>query len=582
MIDLKRVRTFGLIAGGTLSFVAAIGMVESFNERTLINPGITMGLLLILGIAAVFGYIVAAGKPNPLVETARDSRSGGIAGGLTGAIAGVVTSLFVLFVDTFDVSEFFPNMREPLVEAMTFELGVPVGLLVLTAVVTATAAAGGAFHGMSDSFRAGMSRALGWVVAFALFELVVSEILDFADPLVDLIYAPRGGLQPWAAVIIGALAWWLSTRYKGRGEAFTERVKDSEAGSRLRRSVILFGVAAVIILPMIVGGVVNELLITSGLFILMGLGLNIVVGLAGLLDLGYVAFFAVGAYGTAILTSPSSPAFAPGLSWWIALPIVMVLAAIAGLFVGTPVIRMRGDYLAIVTLGFGEIVRILLLSDWLTPIFGGAQGITRIPGIPVPGAGTISGTDPQLFIYFTFMFVLLAAYISYRAQNSRIGRSWAAMREDEDVAEAIGISTVQAKLLAFVTGAVIASFAGALFSAKVGTVFTNSFDVLVSIIILVVVIVGGMGSIRGVVVGALVLIGILGGPKSPGLLAEFSEFKLLIYGALLVYMMLKRPEGLLPSVRRSRELHGEDLTQDAWLDKGGDFTGDSAEEEATT
>ena len=151
------------------------------------------------------------------------------------------------------------------------------------------------------------------------------------------------------------------------------------------------------------------------------------------------------------------------------------------------------------------------------------------------------------------------------------------MREDEDVAEATGINTVTSKLLAFVTGAIVASFAGALFSAKVGAVFTNSFDVLVSIIILVVVIVGGMGSIPGVMAGAFVLIGVLGGPKSPGLLAEFSEYKLLIYGAILVFMMLKRPEGLIPSVRRSRELHQEEMAQDAWLDKQGDFDTEDAE-----
>ncbi len=576
MTSTRHTRNLGLIGGLALAFVAAIGMAESFNERTLINPGITMGLLLLIGIPATVGVLAARGVPNPLLEPVRDVSQGAKFGALAGLIAGAVGSLFVALVNSADLTEFFPNMRPSMVDAMTFDQGVPVGIIMLIALTTAAGAAGGAFYGSSDELRAGLSRAIGWVLGFAFLELVVTEILEFADPVVDVIYARRGGLQPWSALVIGGLAWWLSERYKGRGKEFVETVKQSDANSRLRRSVILFGIAAVLILPLLVGGIVNELLITSGLFILMGLGLNIVVGLAGLLDLGYVAFFAVGAYGTAILTSPSSPTFAPGLNWWVALPIVMVLAAIAGLLVGTPVIRMRGDYLAIVTLGFGEIVRILLLSDWLTPYFGGAQGMTRIPGIPIPGE-TISGTDPQFFIYFTAIFVLLAAYISYRAQTSRIGRAWAAMREDEDVAEAIGISTVQAKLLAFVTGAVIASFAGALFSAKVGTVFTNSFDVVVSLIILVVVIVGGMGSIRGVMVGALVLIGVLGGPKTPGLLAEFSEFKLLIYGALLVIMMLKRPEGLLPSVRRTRELHQEEMSQDAWLDKGGNFTGDEAE-----
>jgi branched-chain amino acid transport system permease protein len=148
-----------------------------------------------------------------------------------------------------------------------------------------------------------------------------------------------------------------------------------------------------------------------------------------------------------------------------------------------------------------------------------------------------------------------------------------AIREDEDVAEAMGVNTTNTKLMAFVVGAVLASFSGAIFSAKVGSIFPTSFMMLVSIIILVVVIVGGIGNITGVIVGALVLIGVLGGPKQPGLLQEFSEFKLLIYGALLIWMMLKRPEGLVPNVRRTRELHQDEFLQDAWL-KGEIDTGD--------
>ena len=239
---------------------------------------------------------------------------------------------------------------------------------------------------------------------------------------------------------------------------------------------------------------------------------------------------------------------------------------IAGLLVGTPVLRMRGDYLAIVTLGFGEIVRITLLSDWLAPLFGGAQGIRQIPGIQVADT-EVSAITPELMIYAMMAFVFLAAYISWRIEDSRVGRAWAAMREDEDVAEAVGVDTVKAKLMAFITGAIIASFAGALFAAKVGSVFASSFQIVTSIIILVIVIVGGMGNIAGVAVGALILVGILGGPNQPGLLQEFGQFKLLLYGALLVYMMLKRPEGILPSKQRQQELHQEEVLQDAWLDK---------------
>jgi branched-chain amino acid transport system permease protein len=570
MSNLHRAVRLGLIGGLAMSFVGAIGMVDKFDDRLLIDPFLTLGMLVLFGIPVAIGVLVARGEPNPLVEPERDPAAGAVSGLLAGAIAGIVTALYTFLIDGVSVQQHFPNMSPQMVDALTFGLGVPTGLLALAGGAAIAGALGGAAFGLADTIRHGLARAVGWVLGFALLESLIDDMFEFAEPVVDLIYTPLGVVRWLSAIVIGVLAWFLHTRFRGQGRRFTAAVGEADSKSNLRRGVIVVVALAVLILPQLLGGILNELMINVALFILMGLGLNIVVGHAGLLDLGYVAFFAVGAYGTAVLTSPLSPTVDPLLNWWVALPIVLVFAVIAGILVGTPVIRMRGDYLAIVTLGFGEIVRILLLSDWLTPIFGGAQGIRRIPGIQVPGMGTIGGTDPELFVYFTMFFVGIAAYISYRAQESRVGRAWAAMREDEDVAEAIGVNTVQSKLLAFVTGAVIASFAGALFSAKVGTVFTNSFDVLVSIIILVVVIVGGMGSIPGVMVGALVLIGILGGPKSPGLLQEMSEYKLLIYGALLVYMMLKRPEGLLPSVRRTRELHGEEMAQDAWLDKGGE------------
>ena len=263
--------------------------------------------------------------------------------------------------------------------------------------------------------------------------------------------------------------------------------------------------------------------------------------------------------------------------WWFTLPVVLVVGVLAGIMVGTPVIRLRGDYLAIVTLGFGEIVRITFLSDAASGVFGGAGGIRQIPGIPL-GFDTISGSDPEYILYFALALLLLAAWVSHALLNSRVGRAWTAMREDESVAEVMGIDTVRSKLSAFIVGAVLAALGGALFSAKLGSIFPTSFELLISIVILVVVIVGGMGNITGVAVGAIVLIGVLGGPRQPGLLAEFGEFKLLIYGVILVYMMLKRPEGLVPSVRRQRELHQDEFTQDAWFDKAGEFTETAAEE----
>ena len=579
MNDFKRYLNFGLLAGLTVAFLGGIGMTEGFNERTLINPILRMGDLFMYGSILTFAYFAVRGEVNIHVETERHLGPSAVAGAVVGLVSGLATTVFVLVVENFDLVKYFPNMDDAMVDSLTVDRGIPSGLFLMIGISALAGAIAGVLTALSDGVRRQVWLISGWVIGFALLEIVFIDIVE-SRPVIRFVYSSDGGLKLYSAAIIAVAVWFLSTRYQGRIGEFSKKVRASDSKSRLRRGMIALAAFAAIVLPMLLGGILNELMINVSLFILMGLGLNIVVGLAGLLDLGYVAFFAVGAYGTAVLTSPLSPAISPELNWWLALPIILVMAAIAGLLVGTPVIRMRGDYLAIVTLGFGEIVRILLLSDWLTPLFGGSQGIRRIPGIQVPFVGEVGGTRPELFIYLTMIFVAIAAYISYRSQNSRVGRSWAAMREDEDVAEATGVNTVQAKLLAFVTGAIVASFAGALFSAKVGAVFTNSFDVLVSIVILVVVIVGGMGSIPGVIVGAIVLIGVLGGPKSPGLLAEFSEYKLLFYGAILIIMMLKRPEGLIPSVRRSRELHADELDQDAWLDKGGDFTPDEAE--ATT
>jgi branched-chain amino acid transport system permease protein len=309
------------------------------------------------------------------------------------------------------------------------------------------------------------------------------------------------------------------------------------------------------------GPFVSQVLDSAGIYLLMALGLNIVVGYAGLLDLGYVAFFAVGAYMTAILTSAQSPLITPEMAFLAALPFVLFAAAIAGIMVATPVIRMRGDYLAIVTLGFGEIARILLNSEWLSPIFGGAQGITNIPNLAI---GPIKFNSPEDYFYPIFLFVLIAAYVTYALEKSRWGRAWMAMREDESVAEAMGINIVTAKLSAFVVGAVLASFGGALFATQIGSVFPHSFDIVVSITVLVIIIVGGMGSVPGVAVGALALIGL------PNLLREFSEYQFLFYGVLLIVMMLNKPEGFIPSKRRAQELHQDEFSQDAWLEIYGD------------
>jgi branched-chain amino acid transport system permease protein len=299
-------------------------------------------------------------------------------------------------------------------------------------------------------------------------------------------------------------------------------------------------------------------------FALLGLGLNIVVGYAGLLDLGYVAFYAFGAYMLGLLTGATlntttgaaAPAFSMNLNFYLAVIIVAILAAGVGVLIGAPVLRLRGDYLAIVTLGLGEIVSTITRSTWAQPLVGGPQGMRDITNA---GFGLLDFRKPQHFYYLGLAFVAFAMFVSWRLSRSRVGRAWNAMREDEQVADAIGVSTTRYKLLAFSMGGAIGSLAGALFAVKIGSLTPASFEIIVSITALSVVILGGLGSLPGVAVGALVLLGL------PGLLTEFEEYRELIYGGVLVAIMILRPQGLIPNVRRSRELQEEERSQDAFL-----------------
>jgi branched-chain amino acid transport system permease protein len=298
-------------------------------------------------------------------------------------------------------------------------------------------------------------------------------------------------------------------------------------------------------LPLL-GSYPSEVLNEVSRFLLMGLGLNIVVGFAGLLDLGYVAFFAIGAYTMGVLTSPEITWHPFHMSFWAALPFAVGFSVLAGVILGVPVLGMRGDYLAIVTLGFGEIIQRLAISDWLKPYIGGSNGITLIPK---PTIGPIAFDTPQTLFYVFLAGCLIVAFMSQRVKDSRLGRAWMAMREDEDVAEAMGIDLVKTKLMAFATGAAFAGLSGAIFASKLTSIYPHSFQLMISINVLCLIIVGGMGNVPGVIVGALALIGL------PELLREFAEYRLLMYGAALVAMMLLRPEGLLPEARRRLELH---------------------------
>ncbi|MCF6246694.1 MAG: branched-chain amino acid ABC transporter permease [Desulfobacula sp.] len=280
----------------------------------------------------------------------------------------------------------------------------------------------------------------------------------------------------------------------------------------------------------------TSIMISALVYVMLGLGLNIVVGLAGLLDLGYVAFYAVGAYAYALLNLHF------GISFWIVLPVSAVLGFICGTLLGYPVLRLRGDYLAIVTLGFGEIIRIIL-ENW-DEFSNGPRGI---PNVPAPSFfGYQFGQHGSvIYIYFIVIaLVLLTIFFVSRLENSKIGRAWIALRDDEIACQAMGIDKFKTKLTAFALGATWASIAGVVFAAKTSFVNPMSFTIWESITILCVVVIGGMGSAIGVIAGALVLI------LLPEYLRAVSEYRMLVFGALQVIVMVFKPEGLIQSVRK--------------------------------
>ena len=302
-------------------------------------------------------------------------------------------------------------------------------------------------------------------------------------------------------------------------------------------------------------------LFTVATYVLVALGLNIVVGYAGLLDLGYVGFYAVGAYTVGVLSSEHG-----SLPWLWCVPIAIVVAMISGVLLGAPTLRVRGDYLAIVTLGFGEIVRLTLVnSQWL----GGAQGISDIPrppgvelfevpsidwstGVPVVDLDSTTiclkfGINDFIPYYWLALVVsALERVFDLLVKNSRVGRAWEATREDEDAAELMGVPTFRFKLIAFAIGAAIGGLSGALFAGKSGFINPQSFELLLSILFLAAVVVGGQGNRWGVILGAIVV------AYFPERFREFSDFRVLVFGLALMLLAIFRPQGLLPPRRTLR------------------------------
>jgi branched-chain amino acid transport system permease protein len=565
----------GAVGGIVVWYLALVGMVERFDALNLVGSWGTLATVILIlppalaGALAVRPRVVAGERRRADPATALVTAS--VAGATTGlVVAAGVGVVNILGVET--VHQVFVSVTDELLTILTFGLGSWAGAGVLVIAAAGLAVAGGLLATVDRGIRRPIVTGLAAVLALGLLQRVVPTVMDRLS-------VPR---QPWyspftfgltavgaaAAFVLGAGVSVALDRLRDRRRRAPTGDGPADPhpldGLRSPRSVaIVLGIVALLALPQLAGPVVSLTIDRVGIYILLGLGLNIVVGQAGLLDLGYVAFFAVGAYVIAILTGANlvgvfgleTPELSMHLSFWVAVPIVVAIAALVGVLIGAPVLRLRGDYLAIVTLGFGEIARTIFGSDLAKPLFGGAQGMRDVTDAALFG---YSFRPPEHFYYLVVGLCLLAVFVSVRLQDSRIGRAWNAMREDEQVADAMGISTTRYKLLAFAIGGAVGSLGGSLFAVEISALTIKNFDIFVSITALAIVILGGLGSIRGVAVGAFVLIGV------PDLLSQFEEYRLLIYGAVLIAIMVLRPEGVLPNVRRSRELHEDDRSQDKW------------------
>jgi branched-chain amino acid transport system permease protein len=572
-VPTRSVVRAGLIGGAVAIFVALVGLYTKFADLALVGEQITLGRLLILAPALVAAYAVTRSRIVAGERRSVPFGPGVAVGLLTGLVGGALFAAAVAFADWFGVDrirQVFVAVTEQLIDFLTFDKGVPAGLPLLIGLCVVGGAVGGFARTAPEAVRRPASAGVLAVILFGLLQRIIPIVFVELGFEADWLYDRSAGLTWFGGLIVFVVAAAANALWNRDGGRTRDRVRRSVEQAPAAKVGLFVAILAILtILPLLLGTVISEVLGSVMIYVLLGLGLNIVVGYAGLLDLGYVAFFAFGAYTTGLLTGAflntttgaATPALSADLNFYVAVWIVALLAAGVGLLIGAPVLRLRGDYLAIVTLGLGEIVSVITASKWAQPLIGGPQGMRGVTKAEVIGLNFQD--NPQHFYYLALAFVLLAAFFSWRLSTSRIGRAWNAMREDEQVADAMGISTTKFKLLAFALGGAIGSLGGALFAVSIGSLTPRSFTIVVSITALAVVILGGLGSIPGVLVGALVLIGL------PGLLREFEEYRLLIYGGAVVAIMILRPQGLIPNVRRSRELAEEEVTQDAWATAAG-------------
>ncbi len=603
----QTVLTLGLLSGALVLYAGAVGMIAAFHEREVIYQFITLGQIVLLiapaltaalaskrlheqginirvvvGSGALIGFLTAlptiimllfnseefrflldyALRLAPFAAASyiawRMRRSGSdtyrILGVwlLTAVLVGIVSgSLALIFDIKGDLRTVLVNINRDWVEVVTFDHRQEflTGIFIFGLASVGAGLAGSIFYIIPATPRKALFYGLSVTLLVGAFgetvRLVLQESLE-RDTL-NLIFR-RDTLRQTPALILfvtSTLIGLLWARFGQRLRADFQTIAGSHQSTTQAIGTVIFA-AILLALPWLIGRTLSDVAVTIGLFVLMGLGLNIAIGLAGLLDLGYVTNYAVGAYILAVLTSIGPLGLFKGtFTFWMVIPIALLAAMFAGFIFAVPVLRMRGDYLAIATLGFGEIIGKLAISDWLKPLIGGAQGVQAIPK---PIFFGLELKNPEELYYIVLVACLITLFVSVRLNNSRTGRQWMAIREDEDVATAMGIDTSRAKLLAFTLSAATGGVAGAIFAAKVGTVFPNSFTVFISINVLSLIIVGGIASNPGIVVGAIVLIGM------PELLREFSDFRFLLYGILLIIMMINRPQGLIPTQIISHEM----------------------------
>lgn len=539
----------GLISFGIIAYLAVLGLPNQLGGAVVTTFALAMLLLTM---------VFFRDKPGRPQTTRTVASKGLVAGLVAGAlIAGgiaLVASLQRRGVQVIDLfAQLLPEWTEALTGVTREELFAGVSVvgpaIRLGLLITVGGLLGGIATRLTMRTPSGEDSSTFWeghtgrrirlglpVLLFVVFVIISTDAVNIGGADENLI----GLLVAFGFIAVTLIAFRAARFDRGR------------LVSALSSGVL------VALLPLFTDQFQDAVLGKVAIFFVVGIGLNIVVGYAGLLDLGYIGFFAVGAYAFGLLSSPESYVVVSldsfgGIQFWAGLPIAIGFGIIMGLFIGLPVLRLRGDYLAIVTLGFGQIVRIMLVNLDQT---GGPGGVLDVPPPILFG---IDFGDPQRIFYLALIASALAAFVSLRLRDSRLGRAWVAMREDQDVAQAMGVNVIAAKLFAFATGAAFAGGAGALYAAQQVNIFPDNFRLEVSIAILSAVIIGGLGSVGGVVLGSIALIGL------PELLRGVDEFRIVAFGALLVIMMIVRPEGLLPEARRSFELHEADRDQDAWM-----------------